>query len=499
MARHPPRLTGAHAATSEGQGTHVIPSRRELDAVVIGSGPNGLGAAITLARAGWSVLVVEAAETVGGGMRSTELTLPGFVHDVCSAIHPLAVGSPFFASLPLRDHGLELIHPASPLAHPLDDGTAVMMERDVAATAANLGADGPRYRRWMGRLARSWPRVADDLLSPLRPPRHPIAIAPFGLSVLRSARGLAESWYEGPRARALFAGIAAHSMLPLEQRASAAIGVVLAVLGHACGWPLARGGTQRIADALAGYFRALGGRIETGRRVDSLDDLPAARAVLADVAPRELLRIAGARLGSRYRRTLERYRYGPGAFKVDWALDGPVPWRATACLRAATVHVGGTLDEIALAEAGVGRGAHPERPFVLFAQPSLFDPSRAPAGRHTAWGYCHVPNGSTVDMTARIEAQIERFAPGFRDRILARHVMGPAQLERYNANYVGGDINGGLADLRQLFARPVARLVPYRTPARGLYLCSSSTPPGGGVHGMCGYHAARTALRQRRH
>ena len=444
------------------------------------------------------MLVVEAAPTVGGGTRSAELTLPGYVHDVCSAIHPLAVGSPFFASLPLRDHGLELIHSPSPLAHPLDDGSAVMLERDVAATAANLGPDARRYTRRLGRLAARWGDVANDLLAPLRLPRHPIAIAPFGWLVLRSARGLAESWFEGDRARALFAGIAAHSMLPLEQRPSAALGVVLAVLGHACGWPLARGGSQRIADALAAYFRSLGGTIETGRRVDSLDELPPARVVLADLAPRELLRIAAARLPPSYRGKLERYRYGPGAFKVDWALERPVPWRAPECARAATVHVGGTLDEVSAAEAMVARGQHPEQPFVLFAQPSLFDPSRAPSGRHTAWGYCHVPNGSTVDMTARIEAQVERFAPGFRDRILARRAMSAMELESYNANYVGGDINGGLADLRQLFARPVARLVPYSTPVPDLYICSSSTPPGGGVHGMCGYLAAQAALRRSR-
>ena len=443
------------------------------------------------------MLVVEAADTIGGGVRSAELTLPGYVHDVCSTIYPLVVGSPFFASLPLGEHGLELIHPTSPLAHPFDDGTAVLLERDVDATAANLGPDERTYRRRIGRLARSWPVIVNDVLGAFRLPRHPLALVPFGLSALRSARGLAESWFEGERARALFAGLAAHSILPLEEPPSAVFGVLLGMLGHACGWPLVRGGAQRMSDALAAYFRALGGEIETRRRVDSLDDLPSARAVLADLTPRELVRVSGDRLGGRYRAALERYRHGPGAFKVDWALDGPVPWRARECMRAATVHVGGTLGEIAAGEQMVARGLHPERPFVLFAQPSLFDPSRAPSGGHTAWAYCHVPNGSTVDMTARIEAQVERFAPGFQDRILARHVMSARDLERYNPNYVGGDVNGGRADLRQLFTRPAVRLSPYSTPARGLYICSSASPPGGGVHGMCGYLAARTVLRQR--
>ena len=465
------------------------------DAVVVGSGPNGLAAAITFAQAGRSVLVLEARETIGGGCRSAELTLPGFVHDVCSAIHPLGLGSPFFETLPLGDHGLEWIHPPAPVAHPMDDGTAVLIERSVDETAAGLGPDGRAYRSLMGPLAADWIGLATDLLGPLAIPRHPVSLARFGLKAIRSARGLAESRFEGERARAVFAGIAGHAILPLERTATAAIALVLGTVAHAVGWPLPRGGSQRIADALASYLRSLGGQIETGSPVESLDRLPPARATLLDTTPRQLLRIAGDRLRGRYRRQLEAYRYGPAAFKLDFALSGPIPWRARECARAGTVHLGGTLAEIAASEAAVGRGEHPERPYVLLAQQSLFDPSRAPAGQHTVWAYCHVPNGSTVDMAARIEAQIERFAPGFRDRVLARSVLTPARLEEHNANYVGGDINGGAQDLGQMFARPALRVVPYSTPLRGLYICSSSTPPGGGVHGMCGHHAARAALR----
>ena len=465
------------------------------DAVVVGSGPNGLAAAITMARAGRSVLVLEAREAIGGGCRSAELTLPGFVHDVCSAIHPLGLGSPFFKTLPLGDHGLEWIHPPAPVAHPLDDGTAVVIERSVEETAAGLGPDAAAYRRLMGPLSAEWDALAPELLAPLHLPRHPLAMARFGLMAVRSASGFAQARFRGERARAVFAGIAGHSILPLERTATAAIGLVLGALTHAVGWPLPRGGSRRIADALAAHLRSLGGEIRTGSPVESLDSLPPARAVLCDVTPRQLLKLAGDRLRGRYRRGLERYRYGPAAFKLDFALSGPIPWKAAECARAATVHLGGTLDEIAASEAAVGRGEHPDRPFVLLVQPSLFDASRAPAGRHTAWAYCHVPNGSTFDMRARIEAQIERFAPGFGDLVLARSVLTPARLQELNANYVGGDINGGAQDLGQMFTRPVARIVPYSTPVRGLYICSSSTPPGGGVHGMCGHHAARAALR----
>jgi phytoene dehydrogenase-like protein len=472
-----------------------MPRDSAYDAVVVGSGPNGLAAAITLARAGRSVLVYEGHDSIGGGMRSAALTLPGFVHDVCSAIHPLAVASPFFRSLPLASYGLEWIEPPAALAHPFDDGTVALLERSIAATGETLGPDAAAYRRLMAPLAAAWEKLADAILGPLRPPRHPVALLRFGWLALRSARRLAERWFTGVRARGLFAGLAAHAILPLETPPSAAIGLVLGVLGHVVGWPLPRGGSQRIANALAAYLRDLGGEIVTGRPIASVDEVPPARAVLFDVTPRQLLRIAGHRLPPGYRRRLERYRYGPAAFKLDVALDGPIPWKASACARAATLHLGGSLGEIAASESAVWRGRHPDRPFVLLAQPSLFDPTRAPAGRHVVWAYCHVPNGSTVDMTEPIERQIERFAPGFRERILARSVLPPAQLERYNPNYVGGDINGGVQDLRQLFARPTWRLVPYATPVKGWYICSASTPPGGGVHGMCGYFAARAALR----
>jgi len=473
-------------------------SSPRYDAVVVGAGPNGLAAAIVLARAGRSVLVREANAVVGGGVRSAKLTLPGFVHDLGSAIHPLAAGSPFFRTLPLDRYGLEWIYPPAQLAHPLDDGTAVVLERDIAATAAGLGSDNAAYRRLMEPLVAGWDDVADAFLGPLRPlplARHPFLLARFGLQALWPARRFAELLFEGVRARALFAGLAAHSFLPLEQPPSAGVGLMLAMAGHAVGWPLPRGGAGAIAEALAAYLRDLGGEIVTGAPVESLAELPRARAVLFDLTPRQILRIAGHRLPSGYRHRLERYRYGPAAFKIDWALDGPIPWTARECARAGTLHLGGTLPEIAASERAVRRGAPPEKPFVLLAQQTLFDPTRAPAGRHTAWAYCHVPNGSTFDMTGRIEAQIERFAPGFGARVLARRVTSPAALELQDANHVGGDINGGVQDLRQFFTRPVARLNPYVIPARGLYICSSSSPPGGGVHGMSGYFAARAALR----
>ena len=470
-------------------------SRPHYDAVV-GAGPNGLAAAITMARTGRSVLVLEARETVGGGSRSGELTLPGFVHDICSAIHPLGLASPFMRSLPLEAHGLRWVHPSAPLAHPLDDGSAVVLERSVAATAtrANLGSDAAAYRRLMSPLAHDWRRLVLDILGPLRLPRHPFALARFGARALLPASVLARMAFRDERARAIFAGMSAHSILPLGRPVTASFGLVLGMLAHGVGWPVARGGSQQIADAMASYLRSLGGEIVTGQQIESLDELPA-QTVLLDVTPRQLLRIAGDRLPPAYRRQLGRYRYGPGVFKVDWALDGPVPWRAAACLRAATVHLGGTLEEVELSEQAVWRGEHPERPFVLLAQQSLFDPTRAPEGKHTVWAYCHVPHGSTLDMTERIEAQVERFAPGFKERVLARHTISAREMQRYNSNYIGGDINGGAQDLRQLFTRPTLSLVPYRTPARGIYICSSSTPPGGGVHGMCGYHAARAAIR----
>ena len=464
--------------------------------MIVGSGPNGLAAAVTLAREGWSVLVREAEDTIGGGVRSAELTLPGFVHDVCSAFHPLGAGSAVFRSLPLGDHGLEFVHAPAPLAHALDGGAAVLLERSLDVTAASLGRDAAAYRELIAPFVGRWSELERDLLRPLvRVPRSPVLAARFGLHALRPARGLAESKFESERARALLAGVSAHSFLPLERAGSAAVGLGLLTLGHAVGWPVVRGGSQKLADALASYLRSLGGVIETGARVASLAELPPARAVLCDLTPREFLRVAGARLPRRYRRALERYRYGPGTFKLDYALDGPIPWAAPECERAGTVHLGGTLAEIAAAERAPWAGRHAERPFVLVGQQSRFDETRAPAAKHTLWAYCHVPNGSTVDMTERIENQIERFAPGFRDLVLERRAAAPADLERRNANLVGGDINGGAADLRQLFARPVARLNPYATPVPGLYLCSSATPPGGGVHGLCGYRAARVAIR----
>ena len=468
--------------------------RNIYDAVVVGSGPNGLAAAITLAQAGRSVLVLESRDTIGGGARSAELTLPGFLHDVCSAVHPLAAGSPFFSTLPLSEHGLEWIYSPVSVAHPFDDGTAATLESTLAATAETLGCDASAYTKLMAPLVADWDKLAIELLGPLRRPRHPLALARFGLRAIRSARSLGENLFKGERARGFFAGLAAHSTLPLENPPTAAFGLVLAIAGHAVGWPIPRGGSQKISDALAAYLRSIGGEIVTGNHVRSLDELPNTRTVLLDVTPRQLVSIAGNRLPASYRSKLEKYRYGPGAYKMDWALDGPVPWKARECARAITVHLGGTMSEIAASEGTVWRGEHPERPFVLVAQQSLFDPTRAPAGKHTLWAYCHVPNGSTFDMSERIENQIERFAPGFRDRILARSVMPPQMLEAYNPNYVGGDINGGVQDLRQTFMRPTFRLVPYSTPAKRIYVCSSSTPPGGGVHGMCGHFAARAAL-----
>ncbi len=468
-------------------------------AVVIGSGPNGLAAAITLARAGLEVEVHEAEEQLGGGLRSAELTLPGFVHDVCSSVHPLSLASPLFRTLELD---VDWVQPDAPAAHPFDDGTAVLLERSLLATAAGLGRDDGAYQRLVGPLVESWREVERVLLGP-----HPVSprtllrlgdqLGGRGLAAavragLSSARALAEGHFADERTRAWFAGHAAHSMLPLERRPSAGFGLTLAVLGHVVGWPFPRGGSQRLADALTAKLRDLGGEIRTSSLVDSL---PRADLVLADVVPRELLRLARGRLPERYERALHSYRHGPGAFKVDWALDGPIPWSTAECRRAGTVHLGGSLDEISASEWDAWRGRPAERPFVLLAQTSLFDPTRAPAGKHTAWAYCHVPNSSAEDMTERIEAQVERFAPGFHELVLARHTMGPAELEARNRNLVGGDLNAGAMDLGQLLFRPVRKLVPYRTPLTGVYLCSAATPPGGGVHGMCGFSAARVALR----
>jgi phytoene dehydrogenase-like protein len=465
------------------------------DAIVIGSGPNGLAAAITLSRAGCSVLVYEANATIGGGARSAELTLPGFAHDVCSAVHPLAAGSPFFKTLPLERFGLEWVQPEIPLAHPLDNGSAACLHKDVDLTAEKLGDDSRAYLRLMKPLTRNWENLSNEFLQPmLHWPQHPITLAHFGILGLCSATLLAKFVFKGEPARALFAGIAAHSFLPLEAPVSSAFALVLGLAGHAVGWPIPRGGSQQISNALADYLRELGGKIEVNHRIENLDELPKSRAILLDISVWEFLRIAGQELPPRYRCQLESFRHAPGIFKIDYALSEPVRWKSEACRRAGTIHLGGGFDEIAAAEREVAHGNIPERPFVLVAQQSLFDGTRAPRGQHTLWAYCHVPFDCEMDMSDQIESQIERFAPGFRDCVLARHTMTAADLGRSNPNLTGGDINGGAANLAQLIARPTLSPTPYRTPLPGVYLCSASTPPGGGVHGMCGYHAARIVL-----
>lgn len=473
-----------------------MPRDEHYDAVVVGSGPNGLAAAITIARAGRSVLLLEARPTVGGGTRTAELTLPGFRHDVCAAIHPLALASPFFRTLDLARYGLEWVQPPVPLAHPLDGASAVLLHRSLDETAQGLGPDAASYLRLFTPFVSRWNDLVGDLLKPLGMPGNPLLMLRFGARAMQSAWRLARAHYSDTRARALFAGNAAHAIFPLQHPSSAGFGLMLSLAGHAVGWPIARGGSQQFANALAACFTSLGGSIRTGTPVTSLSDLPQARAVLLDVTPRQLEQIVGPALPAHYREQLRKHRYGSGVFKVDWALAEPIPWRNPECLQAGTLHLGGTLDEVAEAELAVWNGTLPEKPFVLLSQPSLFDASRAPQGKHTAWAYCHVPNGCSTDMTARIEAQVERFAPGFRDCILARHTMGPAEMEAYNPNYIGGDIAGGVQDFSRLFVRPLGRWKAYATPVRGMYFCSSSMPPGGGVHGMCGHLAAQLALRE---
>jgi phytoene dehydrogenase-like protein len=468
----------------------VMASNRK--ACVVGAGSNGLAAAIVLAQAGLQVDVYEAEQIPGGATRSLELTLPGFMHDFGSAVYALAASSPFFSKLPLKDYGLEWVHSPAPLAHPLDDGTAVVLERDIEAAAAELGSDGHTWRALMGPLVTHWHDLAPEVLSPvLKIPSHPWLLARFGMKALLSAKVISRR-FKSERTRALFAGLAAHSFLSLEQPLSGAFGILMAVPAHAVGWPIARQGAQSFTNALCAHLAKLGGNIMTSFRVDSLDGLSRYDLVLCDITPQQLLTVGGRLLSENYKQQLRKFRYGPGVFKVDYALSAPIPWKASECARAATVHLGGSFDEIAASEKAVRSGDHPERPFVLLVQPTLFDPSRAPAGRHTAWAYCHVPHGSTFDMLRRLEDQIERFAPGFPEIVLARHILSPSGLENMDANLVGGDISGGVIDLRQMLFRPTRKL--YSTSAPGLYLCSSSTPPGGGVHGMCGFHAARRAL-----
>ena len=467
---------------------------RDYDAVIVGSGPNGLAAAITLQQKGLSVLLIEGSATIGGGLRTAELTLPGFRHDVCSAVHALGLGSPFFKTLPLSQYGLRYIQPELALAHPFDDGTAAVILNSLDETARLLGADAGAYLQLIGKAVKNWKELSEDILGPFRFPKSPLVYAGFGMVGLTSATFLSKK-FKTEKAKGLWAGLAAHAIQPLSNISTSAAAIVLATLAHTEGWPIAEGGSQSLADALVSYFISIGGKIETGVYIKTLDQLPSSRAVLFDITPKQLLQIAGHKFSSIYKWQLNRYRYGMGVFKIDWALDGVIPFKAEECRKAGTVHLGNTFNEIAAGEKTSSAGGYTDKPFVLLAQQSLFDSSRAPAGKHTGWAYCHVPNGSRKDMTEIIEKQVERFAPGFRERILARSTMNTEQIEEYNPNYIGGDINGGIMDIRQLFARPALRFSPYRTSAKGIYICSSSTPPGGGVHGMCGYHAATRALK----
>ncbi|MCU7495439.1 MAG: NAD(P)/FAD-dependent oxidoreductase [Ignavibacteria bacterium] len=472
-----------------------MPEKARYDAVVVGSGPNGLACAITLLKAGKRVLIIEAKPSVGGGMRTGELTLPGFQHDICSAIHPLGIASPFFRSLPLREHGLEWIFPPAALAHPLENGQTALLVRSVKETAKTMREDSENYRRLIEPLASKWDLILPEILAPFHIPKHPFQLLRFGLSAIQSAKGLSKRKFNSPLTRGFFAGLAAHSIVPLEQPITAAFGLVLGILGHAAGWPMPRGGSANITMALQSYIKSLGGEFLLNTKIGSLEELPSSELVFFDLTPRQILEIMAERLPKGYRRQLEGYRYGPGVFKMDFALNHPVPFKSPECSLSGVVHLGGTFEEIASSEGEVWKGNHPERPFVILAQQSLFDPTRAPGKNHTLWAYCHVPNGSDFDMSGRITSQIERFAPGFSKTILSQSKMNCSDFQSYNNNYVGGDINGGVQNWRQLFTRPTLSLTPYRTPLKGIYICSSSTPPGGGVHGMCGYYAARTALK----
>ena len=468
--------------------------KRDFDAIVVGSGPNGLAAAITMQQQGLSVLLLEGKESIGGGLRTAELTQPGFLHDICSAIHPMAAASPLFKSLPLALHGLEFIYPKVSAAHPLDDGSVGVLHQSLEETAQGLGLDEQAYLKLFRPILKDWPGLVKEILAPLHIPAKPFALAGFGLKALLPATILAKM-FKTEQARGLWAGMAAHAIQPLTNVSTAAIGLVLMAASHAKGWPLPKGGSVAIAQALASYFTSLGGKIQTNFMVTSLSQLPSSHAVLFDLTPKQILKIAGHEFSGTYKKQLQGYRYGMGVFKMDWALNEPIPFKNSACRTAGTVHLGNTLAEITASEQLSSSGKHPDKPFVLLAQQSLFDATRAPAGKHTAWAYCHVPNNSDKDMSTAIEQQVERYAPGFRDIILDRYVMNAQQIESYNPNYIGGDINGGIADIGQLFTRPALRASPYRTSKKGLYICSSSTPPGGGVHGMCGYHAARRALK----
>jgi phytoene dehydrogenase-like protein len=467
---------------------------RPFDAAVVGAGPNGLAAALAVQATGRSVVLYEARDRAGGGLWTDHLTLPGFRHDTCSAIHPMAAASPYFRTLPLADHGLEWVHPEVPLAHPLLDRPAAVLHRDVSATAATLGADAGAYVRWMTPLVKGWSTLMRTGMGPLGAPPVEGVLVRFGLSAALPATTLARTHFSEAPAQALIAGLAAHSVLPLERPPSAAIGLMLQIAGHAVGWPFPRGGAASLADALVSLFLARGGVLRLGTEVSDIEQAETLGPVFFDTGPHALARIAKSRLPDSFRARLQRFRYGPGVFKVDYALSGPIPWRDPVVAKAGTVHLGGTLEAIAKSEWACTHGQISPDPYVLLAQQSTADRSRAPEGHHTGWAYCHVPPDSTVDCTERIEAQIERYAPGFRDLILARHTMGPADFARHNANYVGGDVNGGMADLSQLLTRPTARWKPWSTPDRSVWICSASSPPGGGVHGMGGYNAAAAAF-----
>jgi phytoene dehydrogenase-like protein len=466
-----------------------------FDAIIIGSGPNGLAAGIRLAQEGLAVKIYEQAETIGGGTRTLELTQPGFKHDICSAIHPLAKASPFLKTLPLYEYGLEWIQPEVPVAHPLEDEPAGVLLPSLDDTVAQLGPDGERYRQVITPFLNSWEQLLPDLLGPFSPmPRSPFLMARFGLQALKSADRFAKR-FTTTKARAIFGGLAAHGIMPFDKTATAAIGLVLGISTHLVGWPYPRGGSHQITKAMAGYFKSLGGKIETGIEISNLEQLPKSSAVLFNNTPQQILDIAGQKLSVKYRKKLENFDYGNGVFKLDFALSDPIPWTDNHCHKAGTVHLGGTFEEVAAAEKETANGGHPEKPYVLVAQQSLGDDSRAPSGKHTGWAYCHVPNGSTKDMTEPIINQIERYAPGFRDCIIDSNAMNTQAMQSYNPNYIGGDINGGRADITQLFTRPAGLFDPYHIPNTSMYICSSSTPPGGGVHGMCGYHAAESAIR----